>query len=112
VPVQHAYDKIVAEVSSWEGIKAAPHRFGGMEFKLGRREIGHVHGNYQVDIPFPKSYRDSLVAAGTAEPHHILLESGWITFRFVKPEDIGNAIELFRMSYDISRSKIEASKPL
>jgi len=103
--VRGAYDKIVAEISSWEGVKASPHRFGGMEFRLGRREIGHIHGNYHADIPFPKPIRDSLVAAGRAEPHHILPGSGWITFRLVRPEDIEKAIELFRMSYDNSRSK-------
>ena len=74
--VRGASDKIVARVSSWEGVTAAPHRFGGIEFRLGRREIGHLHGNYQADIPFPKPLRDSLVAEGRAEPHHILPESG------------------------------------
>jgi hypothetical protein len=110
--VPGAYDKIVAEVSSWEGVSASPHRFGGMEFRMGRREIGHVHRNYQADIPFPKPVRDILVSEGRAQPHHILPESGWITFRLVKSEDVGKAIELFRMSYDISRSKMIGTKPL
>jgi len=110
--VPDAYDKIVAEVSSWEGVSASPHRFGGTEFRLGRREIGHIHGNYQADIPFPKPIRDNLVAEGRAEPHHILPESGWITFRLIKSKDAGKAIELFRMSYENSRSKMIATKPL
>ena len=110
--VNGAYDMIVAEVSSWEGVTASAHRFGGMEFRLGRREIGHIHGNYQADIPFPKPIRDNLVAVGKAEPHHILPESGWITFRLVKSEDVEKAVELFRMSYDISRSKMIGTRPL
>jgi len=110
--VRGAYDTIVAEVSSWEGVTTSLHRFGGMEFRFGRREIGHIHGNYQADIPFPKPIRDSLVAAGKAEPHHILPESGWITFRLAEPADIEKVVELFRMSYDNCRSKLEATRPL
>ncbi len=44
------------EVGSWPGIEAADHRFGGVEFKAGRREIGHVHalpnGGSFADLPF------------------------------------------------------------
>src|SRR5271169_2222505 len=106
--VKGAHEKISAEVSSWEGVVALPHRFGGTEFRVGRREIGHVHVDYQVDIPFPKLIRDKLVEEHKAEPHHILPQSGWITFRFRKLDDVEKAIELFRMSYDLSRSKLEA----
>ena len=39
---------------------------------LGKRELGHIHGDRLVDIPFPKPIRDELVNTGQAEPHHIL----------------------------------------
>ena len=103
--LSRAQEEIVKAVSSWEGVVASPHRFGGTEFKLGRREIGHVHGDYQADIAFPKKVRDQLVAERKAEPHHILPTSGWITFRFRKDGDIDRAIELFKLSYDLAREK-------
>ena len=90
-------------VSNWDGVVTSPHRFGGTEFRLGRREIGHVHGDYQADIAFPLSVRNQLVAERKAEPHHILPKSGWITFRFRNDDDIEHAIELFKLSYDIAR---------
>lgn len=46
--------------------------------------------------------RTRLIAEGKVEPHHVLPESGWITFRFKKEADIDAAIELFRLSYDLA----------
>jgi hypothetical protein len=93
-------DRIAAEVSSWNGVSVHPHRFGGVEFRLGRRELGHVHQNGLVDLPFPVRTRERLVAEGTAEPHHILPESGWVSVRVRRDADVPRAIELFRLNYE------------
>ena len=103
--VAAAQSKIVSEVSRWEGIEVKPHRFGGTEFRVGRRELGHVHGDHQADIVFPMYVRNRLIEERRVEPHHVLPESGWITFRFRKEEDVDAAIELFRMSYDLARER-------
>ena len=66
--MQGAREHIKQAVLAWEGVTAHSHRFGGTEYRLGRREIGHIHGDYLVDIPFPKKVRDELVAAQQAEP--------------------------------------------
>jgi hypothetical protein len=79
-----------------------PHRFGGTEYRLGAREIGHVHGDGLVDIPFPTSVRNELVAAGHAVFHHVLPESGWVSFYIRDTGDIERAIALLRRSYDIA----------
>ena len=93
-------EKIEREVASWDGVVAAPHRFGGVEFKVGRREIGHLHGGRLADIPFPVFMREQLVAAGKAEPHHVLPESGWISYRIRSEGDVPAVVELFRLSYE------------
>ena len=36
---------IEREVGSWSGVSVAPHRFGGVAFNVGRRELGHLHGS-------------------------------------------------------------------
>jgi len=74
-----AQAKIVQTLLAWEGVTQTPHRFGGVEFRLSSREIGHIHGDWLVDIPFPTKIRDEVVAAGLADPHHILPNSGWIS---------------------------------
>ena len=36
--VAGAQKKIVARISRWELVDGEPHRFGGTEFRVGRRE--------------------------------------------------------------------------
>lgn len=89
------------------GVTTFLHRFGGTEFRLGRREIGHIHGDYQLDIPLLMEVRNQLVAEKKAQPHHILPNSGWVTFRFNEEKDVEHAIELFKLSYVIAKRSTE-----
>jgi Family of unknown function (DUF5519) len=100
--VRGAGQRINAAVSTWEGVTAHPHRFGGTEYRLGDREIGHVHGDGLVDIPFPTKVRNEIVAAGEAVAHHVLPESGWVSFYIRQPEDTERAVALLRRSYDLA----------
>jgi hypothetical protein len=102
MPVRGARDQITETVLGWDGVAVQPHRFGGVEYRLGRRELGHIHGDYLVDIPFPKKVRDEIVAAGRAKPHHILPESGWISFYIHEPADVEQAITLLRQSFELA----------
>ena len=90
---------VIRDVSSWEGVRVHAHRFGGVEFRVGRRELGHLHARF-ADLPFPRHIRDELVAAGRASPHHVLPDSGWITVPLRTGADVANVIELFRQSYE------------
>ena len=89
-----------AELLTDPEVSEAEHRFGGIEFRLGRRELGHLHGDRLADLPFPRRIRDELVAAGRAAPHHVLPDSGWVTRRVNGPEDVAAVVELFRLSYE------------
>lgn len=95
-------DYIRNEVGAWPGVSAHPHRFGGTEYRLGRREIGHVHGERLVDIPFPKRVRDELVTTGEAAAHHILPESGWVSVYLNREGDAERAVGLLRRSFDLA----------
>jgi hypothetical protein len=96
---------IVAEVLSWEGVTEHPHRFGGVELRLGRRELGHLHGNPPrlADLPFKRAVRDMLVETGRALPHHVLPDSGWVSKPIRSDEDAAEVVELFRLSYERAR---------
>ena len=48
--VSGAQSKITACLLTWAGVSAAPHRFGGVEYRLGRREIGHRSEDVQKAI--------------------------------------------------------------
>jgi predicted DNA-binding protein (MmcQ/YjbR family) len=108
--VAGASEQIRAAVLAWQGMAAAPHRFGGVEFMLGKREIGYLHGDHLLDVPFPRRVKDELAAAGLAKPHHILPESGWISFRIAAPGDIDAAIALLRRSYELIAAQLARRK--
>ncbi len=91
-----------------DGVTEASHRFGGVEFRLGRRELGHLHGERLADLPFPRRVRDELVAAGRAEAHHVLPESGWVSRRVRTPEDVEDVVGLFELSYE--RASAQAAR--
>jgi len=100
---QAVLDALVAEVDSWPGVVSSDHRFAGIEFKVGRREIGHVHvgepGRSFADLPFPRAKRNELIAEGRARPHHVLPDSGWLTVPIRTASDVEDVIEIFRENY-------------
>ena len=104
--------RIEREVASWEGVTVHPHRFGGVEFRLGRREIGHLHGARWADLPFQRGIRDMLVETGRAQPHHVLPETGWVSKQIRSDEDVQEVVELFRLSYERARvaANVRASR--
>ena len=93
-------ERIGRELRGWPGVEARPHRFGGVEFRVRGHEIGHLHGDRLADLPFPVRVRRELVAAGKAEEHHVMPETGWTSYRIRGPGDIEGALELFRMNYE------------
>ena len=102
-----ALDTIRSEVLSWDGVSARPHRFGGIEFRYGNRELGHVHGDRFADLLFHRTIRDMLVETGRALPHHVLPDSGWVTKQIETDDDVTDVIELFRLSYERARLAAE-----
>jgi hypothetical protein len=93
-------ERIEREVTGWPGVEARPHRFGGVEFRVRGHEIGHLHGSRLADLPFPVRVRRELVAEGKAQLHHVLPETGWVSYPIRGEEGIGGALELFRLNYE------------
>ena len=100
--VKDASKKIHEAIMKYKDICSGDHRFGGTEYKLGKREIGHVHGDHLLDIPFPIKIRNELVESREAQPHHILPDSGWVSVHLNKEEDVDRAINLLKRSYEIA----------
>jgi hypothetical protein len=89
------------ELNNIEAVTAAePHRFGGIEFRLNKRE----HGDRVADLPFPMDVRNKLVNSGRVSAHHFLPQSGWISYWIKGEQDIPNVIDLFKMRYDSLKS--------
>lgn len=101
--MNHYLQPIQEALGAWPYIQSAPHRFNAVEFNLhlGGRviEIGHLHSGHLLDIPFTKKLRAALLAEGHASVHRFAPDSGWTSFTLRKPDDVGHAIWLLRLSY-------------
>ena len=93
-------EKIEREVGGWPGVGTRAHRFGGLEFRVNGHEIGHLHGDRMADLPFPVRIRKELVGAGEAQLHHVLPQSGWVSYRIGGEQDVAGAIDLFKKNYE------------
>jgi len=91
--------RLEEEGCAWPQIAVHLHRFGGREFRLGSAEVGHVHEGGVVDLPFPRSVRDALLAEGLAEEHPWVPNSGRTTFHVRSEDDFKHAVWLVRLSY-------------
>ncbi|MFB9324682.1 luciferase family protein [Paenibacillus aurantiacus] len=91
-------------VRSWHGVSLRPHRFGGTEFVVNGKEIGHMHGRSLVDLTLPKTIRDEAIKLGKAVPHHVLPESNWVSVYLHTETDVRRALELLRFKYDLLAS--------
>jgi hypothetical protein len=44
--------------------------------------------------------REELVESGKAQVHHVLPQTGWVSYYLRGQEDVAGALELFRKNYD------------
>jgi hypothetical protein len=97
--IEQTVERLIDDVSEWPHVTVGEHRFGGTEFRVGPREIGHVPAWGMLDIAYLKRLRDVLVAEGETGPHHLLTESGWTTEYIESPDEYDHARWLVRLSY-------------
>ncbi|MGA9151539.1 MAG: MFS transporter [Candidatus Nitrosopolaris sp.] len=96
---------IVQKILEWPGVTTEPNRFGGIEFLVNKKEMGHLHGERLADLPFSIIIRENLVASGQALPHHIYPESGWVSYWIRNSGDIPAVINLFKLQYERLKSR-------
>lgn len=97
-------EMVEKEVLGWPGIwkKRDENGIGGVGvtgYRLGERQIGHIHHDGVADVQFPRATHDDLIANGKAEPHR----GGFpavVSYRINAPEDVPGLVELLRMSYE------------
>jgi hypothetical protein len=87
------------QIAALPEVSVHPHRFGGREFRIGSAELGHIHSDGTLDIPFPRDLRDALLNAGLVQEHRWVPNSGWTTFRLRGERELPRALWLMRLSY-------------
>jgi hypothetical protein len=91
--------RIEAEVTAWPGVTAAMGKRGEYGFNVGRRQIGHLHGDRAAHFAFPKSQWAELLAAGRIETHPVD-RPGLGARRLRSDEDVDETIALMRLNYE------------
>jgi Family of unknown function (DUF5519) len=93
------FDEIENDVLSWDGTNVSLHKFGGIQFNYGQKEIGHLHSNGLLDILFSRQVKQELLASGKAQVHHVFKKSGWISFYILTEKDLISARYLLKKAY-------------
>jgi hypothetical protein len=96
-----ASETITAEVTSWPGVEAGHGRRGEFGFRVGRREIGHLHGDHAAHFMFPKDVWAELLEAGRISHHPVFPDKqGPAARRIAGEDDVRDVIALMRLNYD------------
>jgi hypothetical protein len=99
--VMTASHDITEEVTSWPGVEAGPGRRGEFSFRVGRREIGHLHGDRSAHFFFPKDIWAELREAGRVVEHPVFPGRQGPAARRIQDEaDVRDVIVLMRLNYD------------
>lgn len=96
-----ASQRITDEVTSLPGVQAGYGRRGEWSFTVGRREIGHLHGDHAAHFSFPKDVWADLSEHGRITDHPVFPGRMGLGARRINDEaDVLDVIALLRLNYD------------
>ena len=92
---------ITDEVTSWPGVTAGVGSRGEWGFVVGKRAIGHLHGDRVAHFGFPKEVWQVLFDEGRIDYHPVFPgKSGYGARAIESEDDVRDVIELLRVNYD------------
>ena len=92
---------ITEEVTSWPGVEAGPGRRGEYAFKVGPREIGHIHGDRSAHFFFPREVWLELHEQGRIVEHPVFPGKQGPAARLIQSAgDVLDVIALMRLNHD------------
>lgn len=100
--IQSASEQITEQVTSWPGVRGeGPGERGELAFKLGRRELGHLHGDRVLHAGFPRSVWHELFEDGQIDYHPVFPgRPGYAARRIETQDDVRDVVALLRLNYD------------
>ena len=96
-----ASKQITEQVTSWPGVTSGHGSRGEFAFWVGRREIGHLHGDRVAHFGFPKQVWAALFEAGRIDYHPVFPgKPGFAARKLEDAADVCDVIELLKLNYD------------
>jgi hypothetical protein len=96
-----ASERITEEVTSWPGVEAGPGSRGEFAFTVGRRELGHLHGDHAAHFSFPKGVWAELFEQERIDYHPVFPgRQGFASRRIETDDDVQDVIALMRLNYE------------
>jgi len=96
-----ARQRITEAVISWPGVTAGTGRRGEWSFSVGKRELGHLHGDHAAHFSFPKQLWTQLVERGQITDHPAFPgRIGLGARRIENDADVRDVIDLLRLNYE------------
>ena len=96
-----ASEQITEEVTSWPGVTAGTGKRGEWGFRVGPREVGHLHGDRAAHIMFSGELGTKLKAEGRVTDHPVFPGKPGPSARQIESEDdVRDVIELLRLNYE------------
>ena len=93
--------QITEEVTSWPDVEAGVGRRGEFAFTVGRKEIGHLHGDHAFHGGFPKAVWHELHDAGRIDYHPVFPGKPGYASRVIETDDdVRDVIAMLRLNYD------------
>jgi hypothetical protein len=96
---ENASDTITRAAMTWPGVHGTHGQRGEWSLRVGRREIGHLHGDRVAHFGFPRALWRELIDAGRIVRHPID-HDGWGARPIHGPDDEAEVIALMRLNYD------------
>lgn len=96
-----ANEQITDEVTSWPGVEAGAGSRGEWAFTVGRKEIGHLHGDRVAHFGFPKAVWHELFDAGRIDYHPVFPGKPGFGARLIESDDdVRDVVAMMRLNYD------------
>lgn len=96
-----ASQQITETVLAWPGTSATTGSRGEWSLRVGRRELGHLHGDRIAHLFFHKTLWQALFDEGRIEHHSVFPDRvGPAARRIESQDDVDDVIAMLRLNYD------------
>lgn len=96
-----ASERIINQATAWPGVEAGWGSRGEFAMRVGRREIGHLHGDRVAHFGFTKALWTELYSEGRIDYHPVFPGKRGPASRSINNDaDVNDVIAILRLNYD------------